>query len=111
MATTTNINTRKSSKAKKRIGTIFIALLSIGITVLLSVGATLAFFAGSTTANQALYMGGPVYVEITGRDNDFKSGYGNLDISAFAGRTTGTAGTITNGLNSTAITAFSVETS
>lgn len=96
MATTTNINTRKSSKAKKRIGTIFIALLSIGITVLLSVGATLAFFAGSTTANQALYMGGPVYVEITGRDNDFKSGYGNLDISAFAGRTTGTAGTITN---------------
>jgi len=95
MATTRTKKTRTSS-SKKRLGTLFISLLSIGITILLSVGATLAFFAGSSTANNALYMGGPVYVEITGRNNDFKSGSGNLDIAAFAGRTTGTAGTITN---------------
>lgn len=88
------INSKKSTR--KRLGTLFIALLSIGITAVISIGATLAFFAGSTTANNSLYMGGPVYVEITGRNNDFKAGNGNLDISAFAGRTTGTAGTINN---------------
>ncbi|MBE5739029.1 MAG: hypothetical protein E7354_04820 [Clostridiales bacterium] len=87
---------KKKSSARKRAGTILIATLSIGLTATLSVGATLAFFAGSTTANRALYMGGPVYVEITGRNNDFLAGDGNLDISAFAGRTTGTAGTIDN---------------
>ena len=95
-ASRTTKKKRRSSRARKRIGTLFIAVLSIGITVLLSVGATLAFFAGSTTANNSLYMGGPVYVEITGRNNDFKAGNGNLDISAFVGRTTGTAGTISN---------------
>ena len=94
-------STNKKSIKKKRttrraIGTLFIALLSVGITAIISIGATLAYFAGSTTANQALYMGGPVYVEITGRNNDFKAGDGNLDIAAFAGRTTGTAGTISN---------------
>jgi len=89
-------STRKRKNTKKTLGTLFIALLSIGITAVISIGATLAFFAGSTTANNALYMGGPVYVEITGRNNDFKAGDGNLDISAFAGRTTGTAGTINN---------------
>jgi len=87
-------NTNKSTK--KTIGTLFVALLSIAITAIISVGATLAFFAGSTTASNALYMGGPVYVEITGRNNDFKAGDGNLDITAFVGRTTGTAGTISN---------------
>ena len=97
----TNVNTTKKTTRRKRstrraIGTLFIALLSVGITAIISVGATLAYFAGSTTANQALYMGGPVYVEITGRNNDFKAGDGNLDIAAFAGRTTGTAGTISN---------------
>ena len=86
----------KSRKSRRALGTLFISLLSIGITAVISVGATLAFFAGSTTANNALYMGGPVYVEITGRNNDFKAGDGNLDIAAFAGRTTGTAGTINN---------------
>jgi len=91
----TKTNTRRKS-SKKTLGTLFIALLSIGITAVISIGATLAFFAGSTTANNALYMGGPVYVEITGRNNDFKAGDGNLDIAAFAGRTTGTAGTINN---------------
>lgn len=93
---TTIKTTKKKKKSKKKIGTVVIALLSMGITAVLSVGATLAFFAGSTVADQSLYMGGPVYVEITGRNNDFKAGDGNLDISAVAGRTTGTAGTITN---------------
>ena len=87
---------KRKKSSKKALGTLFIALLSIGITAVLSIGATLAFFAGSTTANNALFMGGPVYVEITGRNNDFKAGNGNLDISAFVGRTTGTAGTISN---------------
>lgn len=93
--------TIKKSNAKKRsvrraLGTMFIAVLSITITAVISIGATLAYFAGSTTANQSLFMGGPVYVEITGRNNDFKAGDGNLDISAYAGRTTGTAGIIDN---------------
>lgn len=97
MATkTVNNKNPKSRKSRRALGTLFISLLSIGITAVISVGATLAFFAGSTTANNALYMGGPVYVEITGRNNDFKAGDGNLDIAAFAGRTTGTAGTINN---------------
>lgn len=87
---------KKKRAKKKTVGTVVIALLSMAITAVLSVGATLAFFAGSTVADQSLYMGGPVYVEITGRNNDFKAGNGNLDISAVAGRTTGTAGTITN---------------
>ena len=93
---TNTTKTRKKKNSRKTLGTLFIALLSIGITAVISIGATLAFFAGSTTANNALYMGGPVYVEITGRNNDFKAGDGNLDIAAFAGRTTGTAGTINN---------------
>lgn len=99
MATKTIRRSNKSRKSKfrrKTLGTLFIALLSIGITAIISIGATLAYFAGSTTASNALYMGGPVYVEITGRNNDFKAGNGNLDIAAFAGRTTGTAGTINN---------------
>ncbi|MBQ7351737.1 MAG: hypothetical protein IJW59_02575 [Clostridia bacterium] len=87
--------TRKRNR-KRVIGTLFISLLSFGITAVVSVGITLAYFAGSSTANNSLYMGGPVYVEITGRNNDFKAGNGNLDISAFTGRTTGTAGTIDN---------------
>ena len=92
-----NTKTKTNKKSSKRvIGTLFIALLSIAITAVISIGATLAFFAGSTTASQSLFMGGPVYVEITGRNNDFKAGDGNLDISAYAGRTTGTAGTIDN---------------
>ncbi len=94
---TKNIKTTKKANAYKKIGTLFIALLTIGITAVISVGATLAFFAGSTAANRALFMGGPVYIEITGRNNDFKAGDGNLDIAAFVGsRTTGTAGTIDN---------------
>lgn len=97
MATTKSSSIRKH-RTKKQLGILFISILSIGITIILSVGATLAFFAGSSTANNSLYMGGPVYVEITGRDNDFKAGYGNLDIAAFAGRTTGTAGTISNAI-------------
>lgn len=90
------ISNKNKSNSRKKLGTLFIALLSIGITAVISIGATLAFFAGSTTANNSLYMGGPVYVEITGRNNDFKAGNGNLDIAAFVGRTTGTAGTISN---------------
>lgn len=92
-----NVKTEKKRKSSKRaIGTLVVSLLSIAITAVISIGATLAYFAGSTTANQALFMGGPVYVEITGRNNDFKAGDGNLDIAAYAGRTTGTAGTISN---------------
>lgn len=86
----------KQKSTRRTLGTIFIALLSITITAVISIGATLAYFAGSTNANQSLFMGGPVYVEITGRNNDFKAGDGNLDISAYAGRTTGTAGTLDN---------------
>lgn len=90
-------NTEKKKKSSKRaIGTLVVSLLSIAITAVISIGATLAYFAGSTTASQSLFMGGPVYVEITGRNNDFKAGDGNLDIAAYAGRTTGTAGTISN---------------
>ncbi len=92
----TKTKTKRNKNNKRKIGTIFISLLTIVITAAISVGATLAFFAGSTTANQSLYMGGPVYVEITGRNNDFLAGNGNLDIAAFVGRTTGTAGTISN---------------
>lgn len=93
---TINVTPKRKKLKRKKIGTLVIALLSAGITAVLSVGATLAFFAGSTVADQSLYMGGPVYVEITGRNNDFKAGNGNLDISAVAGRTTGTAGSINN---------------
>lgn len=93
--TTKKTNTKKRNN-RRTLGTIFIAVLSIAITAVISIGATLAYFAGSTTAGQSLFMGGPVYVEITGRNNDFKAGDGNLDISAYAGRTTGTAGAIDN---------------
>lgn len=90
----------KSKKLKKStrrsLGTLFIALLSIGITAVISIGVTLAYFAGSANANNSLFMGGPVYVEMTGRNNDFLAGNGNLDISAYAGRSTGTAGIIDN---------------
>ena len=86
----------KKSSIKRTTGIILISILSIGITAIISIGATLAFFAGSTTANNSLYMGGPVYVEMTGRNNDFLAGNGNLDISAYAGRTTGTAGSYDN---------------
>lgn len=91
-----NIKNKKKSAKKRKVGAIIIGALSVVITGIVSVGTTLAFFAGSTTANQALYMGGPVYVEMTGRNNDFKAGSSNLDISAYVGRTTGTAGTISN---------------
>lgn len=94
-----NIETKSVKRkrtARRTAGTIAVATLTIGLTAVLSVGATLAFFAGSTTANKSLYMGGPVYIEMTGRNNDFLAGNGNLDITAVAGRTTGTAGTIDN---------------
>lgn len=96
MATKSVKKSNKNKNTRKTLGVFFIALLSIGITAIISVGATLAYFAGSTNANNTLFMGGPVYVEITGRNNDFKAGNGNLDISAFVGRTTGTAGAIDN---------------
>jgi len=96
MEKTKVLNNNNNSKARKRVGTLVIAILSIAITAIISIGTTLAFFAGSTTADQALFMGGPVYVEMTGRNNDFKAGSSNLDIAAFVGRTTGTAGTISN---------------
>ena len=91
-----NKTNSKKKSTRRTLGTIFIAVLSIAITAVISIGATLAYFAGSTTAGQSLFMGGPVYVEITGRNNDFTAGDGNLDIAAYAGRTTGTAGAIDN---------------
>ena len=91
-----NKTNSKKKSTRRTLGTIFIAVLSIAITAVISIGATLAYFAGSTTAGQSLFMGGPVFVEITGRNNDFKAGDGNLDIAAYAGRTTGTAGAIDN---------------
>lgn len=78
---------KKTKKGlKKRIGLIAIGGLSLVLTVCLSVGATLAWFAGSTHANKSLFMGGPVYVEMTGRDGsaaDWQGGSGQLDIEAF----------------------------
>lgn len=86
---------RKSKKGfKKRIGLIAIGGLSLVLTVCLSVGATLAWFAGSTHADKSLFMGGPVYVEMKGRDGDgtsWKGGSGNLDITSFE-RGMGTVG-------------------
>lgn len=92
--------TKKRSKKKalkKRIGIIAVGGLSLVLTVCLSVGATLAWFAGSSWASKSMYMGGPVYVEMAGRNTDnegvdstkWVGGQGNLDIQAFAGRTTG----------------------
>lgn len=76
---------RKTKKGlKKRIGLIAIGGLSLVLTICLSVGATLAWFAGSTHADKSLFMGGPVYVEMTGSDDTtWKGGSGNLDITSF----------------------------
>lgn len=76
---------RKTKKGlKKRIGLIAIGGLSLVLTICLSVGATLAWFAGSTHADKSLFMGGPVYVEMTGRDDTkWEGGSGNLDITSF----------------------------
>lgn len=85
---------RKAKKKglKKRIGLIAIGGLSLVLTVCLSVGATLAWFAGSTHASKSLFMGGPVYVEMSGRaGTDWSGGAGKLDITTFS-RTTGTVG-------------------
>lgn len=87
--------TKKKAKKKglkKRIGLIAIGGLSLVLTVCLSVGATLAWFAGSTHASKSLFMGGPVYVEMSGREGtDWTGGAGKLDITTFS-RTTGTVG-------------------
>lgn len=80
--------TTKKKKAKKglkkRIGLIAIGGLSLVLTVCLSVGATLAWFAGSTHADQSLFMGGPVYVEMTGETDTgtWQGGSGHLDMEA-----------------------------
>lgn len=93
---------KKSKRLKRRIGLIAIGGMSLVLTVCLSVGATLAWFAGSTWASNDLYMGGPVYVEMTGRghagtttgtganEGKWVGGDGKLDIVASA-RSTGTA--------------------
>ena len=74
----------KKSKAKKkglkkRIGLIAIGGLSLVLTICLSVGATLAWFAGSTWSSQTLYMGGPVYVEMSGANTSVTKGDGTYD--------------------------------
>lgn len=85
---------KKSKRLKRRIGLIAVGGLSLVLTVCLSVGATLAWFAGTTWASNDLYMGGPVYVEMTGRaagnSTGWVGGNGQLDILA-SGRSTGTA--------------------
>lgn len=86
---------KKAKKGlKKRIGLFAIGGLSLVLTICLSVGATLAWFAGSTHADKSLFMGGPVYVEMTGRDGssaNWQGGSGNLDITSFE-RGMGTVG-------------------
>ena len=86
---------KKTKKGlKKRIGLFAIGGLSLVLTICLSVGATLAWFAGSTHADKSLFMGGPVYVEMTGRDGssaNWQGGSGNLDITSFE-RGMGTVG-------------------
>ena len=96
MEKTTKKRRKKTKSLKRRIGIIAVGGLSLVLTVCLSVGATLAWFAGSTWASKSLYMGGPVYVEMAGRNGGTAStnwvgGQGNLDIQAVAStRTTGT---------------------
>lgn len=92
---------KKAKKGlKKRIGLFAIGGLSLVLTICLSVGATLAWFAGSTHADKSLFMGGPVYVEMTGRDGssaNWQGGSGKLDIEAFergVGTLTSTGGII-----------------
>lgn len=105
MEKTTKKSKAKKKGLKKRIGLIAIGGLSLVLTVCLSVGATLAWFAGSTWSSQTLYMGGPVYVEMSGANNsvtkdgdgkyndagvgNWKGGAGSLSMSA-ATRDTGT---------------------
>jgi len=100
---------KKSKGLKKRIGIIAVGGLSLVLTICLSVGATLAWFAGSTWSSNQMYMGGPVYVEMSGvgtagntngsgTDAVWKGGSGNLHIQAATQRT-GTVGEAPNGVN------------
>ena len=96
MEKTTKKSRKKSKRLKKRIGIIAVGGLSFVLTICLSVGATLAWFAGSTWASKDVYMGGPVYVEMTGSGedtddgSDWMAGSGMLDIKAETARTKGT---------------------
>ena len=97
MEKTTKKSRKKSKRLKKRIGIIAVGGLSFVLTICLSVGATLAWFAGSTWASKDVYMGGPVYVEMTGTGTNaeggtsWNAGSGKLDIKADTARSTGTS--------------------
>ena len=85
-----NKKSKKAARLRRRIGMFVVAGLSLVLTVSMAVGSTLAWFAGSTWASKDLYLGGPVYLEMSGADGDFKkSGAGNLDITV-SGRSSGT---------------------
>ena len=89
MEKTTKKSKAKKKGLKKRIGLIAMGGLSLVLTVCLSVGATLAWFAGSTWSSQTLYMGGPVYVEMSGANNSLYATlaekYKDIDIIASGG--------------------------
>ena len=100
---------KKTKSLRRRIGIIAVGGLSLVMTICLSVGATLAWFAGSTWSDENLYMGGPVYVEMSGRGASgatdgngttvakWQGGTGSLDIQASAARTSGTAYSVAEG--------------
>ena len=85
-----NKKSKKAARLRRRIGMFVVAGLSLVLTVSMAVGSTLAWFAGSTWASKDLYLGGPVYLEMSGDGSDFtKSGAGNLNIQV-SGRNSGT---------------------
>lgn len=94
MEKTTKKSKAKKKGLKKRIGLIAIGGLSLVLTVCLSVGATLAWFAGSTWSSQTLYMGGPVYVEMSGANNSVTKGEGGTYTDAGTSNWKGGAGSL-----------------
>ena len=92
---------KRASRLKRQMGALVVAGLSLVLTVSMAVGSTLAWFAGSTWASKDLYLGGPVYLEMSGDGADYtKSGSGNLSIEV-SGRSSGTNDNYNNGAAST----------
>lgn len=92
---------KRASRLKKQMGVLVVAGLSLVLTISMAVGSTLAWFAGSTWASKDLYLGGPVYLEMSGDGTDYsKSGSGNLSISV-SSRSSGTNADYNNGNTTT----------
>ncbi|MBO7219253.1 MAG: hypothetical protein J6V40_04690, partial [Clostridia bacterium] len=95
---------KRASRLKKQMGALVVAGLSLVLTVSMAMGSTLAWFAGSTWASKDLYLGGPVYLEMSGDGTDYsKSGSGNLSIQV-TGRNSGTNDNYNGGAASTSNT-------